>query len=99
MNSVLKSFHSKYLGHTSAPKPFSHVCMHNQPRSLMLLRQFHSFGRHCLLLLALLAFDAANAQQPDLVVFISDDLGCLDTAPYGATDVRTPNMQRLAGEG
>ena len=42
---------------------------------------------------------AAAAQKPNLVVFICDDLGCLDTQPYGATDVRTPNMQRLASEG
>ncbi len=42
---------------------------------------------------------SAAAEKPNLVVFICDDLGCLDTLPYGATDVRTPNMQRLASEG
>src|SRR6478609_9134789 len=39
------------------------------------------------------------ADKPNLVVFICDDLGGLDLTPYGATDVRTPNMQRLASEG
>jgi len=42
---------------------------------------------------------AADARRPDLVVFLSDDHGLLDSTPYGATDVRTPNMQRLAAEG
>src|SRR5262245_29698580 len=39
------------------------------------------------------------AEKPNLVVFICDDLGSLDSQPYGATDIRTPNMQRLANEG
>jgi N-sulfoglucosamine sulfohydrolase len=42
---------------------------------------------------------AAAADKPNLVVFIADDLGVLDCQPYGAQDVRTPNMQRLASEG
>ena len=37
--------------------------------------------------------------RPNIVVFLCDDLGLLDSTPYGATDVRTPNMQRLANEG
>ncbi|MBM3882727.1 MAG: sulfatase [Verrucomicrobia bacterium] len=46
---------------------------------------------------------AAAAQgppaKPHIVVFLCDDLGLLDTTPYGATDVRTPNLERLAREG
>ena len=42
---------------------------------------------------------AQAASRPDMVVFLSDDHGLLDSTPYGATDVRTPNMQRLAAEG
>jgi len=53
----------------------------------------------CVLLGFANASVAAAAEKPNLVVFICDDLGCLDTQPYGATDVRTPNMQRLASEG
>ncbi|HEY2412372.1 MAG TPA: sulfatase [Pirellulaceae bacterium] len=45
------------------------------------------------------SWGAGAADKPNLVVFICDDLGCLDTTPYGATDVKTPNMQRLANEG
>src|SRR5262245_57809412 len=51
------------------------------------------------LLIGLLTFGAAAADKPNLVIFICDDLGCLDNEPYGATDIRTPNMQRLANEG
>lgn len=42
---------------------------------------------------------ASAASRPDLVVFLSDDHGQLDSTPYGATDVRTPQMQRLAADG
>src|SRR5262245_45781777 len=41
----------------------------------------------------------AFAAKPNLVVFISDDLGGLDTTPYGSKEVRTPNIERLAGRG
>lgn len=37
--------------------------------------------------------------RPNFVIFLSDDHGQRDSAPYGATDVRTPTMQRLAREG
>src|ERR1700730_8533522 len=39
------------------------------------------------------------AEQPHLVVFLSDYHGQLDSTPYGATDVHTPNMQKLADSG
>src|SRR5687767_5739591 len=39
------------------------------------------------------------AEKPNLVIVIADDLRVLDCQPYGAKDVRTPNMQRLASEG
>ena len=41
----------------------------------------------------------ATAAPLNVVVFLSDDHGQLDSTPYGATDVRTPNMQRLAESG
>lgn len=37
--------------------------------------------------------------RPNIVVFISDDHGVLDSEPYGAADLRTPNMAKLADEG
>ena len=42
---------------------------------------------------------ATPAQRPNFVVFLSDDHGYLDSTPYGATDVRTPSMARLANAG
>jgi N-sulfoglucosamine sulfohydrolase len=40
----------------------------------------------------------AQAKQ-HIVIFISDDHGQLDSEPYGAADVQTPNMKRLAKAG
>lgn len=37
--------------------------------------------------------------KPNFVIFISDDHGQLDSQVYGATDIKTPNMSRLAAEG
>jgi arylsulfatase A-like enzyme len=45
------------------------------------------------------AVPASAATRPDLVVFLTDDQGQLDSTPYGATSLRTPNMQRLANAG
>ncbi|MCA9237764.1 MAG: sulfatase [Planctomycetales bacterium] len=41
----------------------------------------------------------AAAKQPHLVAFLSDDHSLLDCTVYGATHVRTPNMQQLANDG
>lgn len=52
------------------------------------------------LVFVLTPFHTATAQtKPHIVIFISDDHGQLDSEPYGAKDVRTPNMQRLAKAG
>jgi N-sulfoglucosamine sulfohydrolase len=52
---------------------------------------------------AIMAVPAAAAQQqpapPNIVVFISDDLGRLDTSIHGSPDVRTPTMDQLAATG
>lgn len=50
-------------------------------------------------LLSLPLLGAEKSTPPNIVVFISDDHGMLDSEPYGATDIRTPNMARLAAEG
>jgi uncharacterized sulfatase len=47
----------------------------------------------------LFATTVAAHAKPHIVIFISDDHGQLDSEPYGAKDVRTPNMQRLAKAG
>ncbi len=40
-----------------------------------------------------------NEQPPNVVLIISDYMGYHDTEPYGAEDVRTPSLARLASEG
>lgn len=52
-----------------------------------------------LMLAASIGLASAAMSRPTLVIFLSDDHGQLDSTPYGATDVRTPNMQRLADAG
>jgi N-sulfoglucosamine sulfohydrolase len=42
---------------------------------------------------------SAFSAQPNIVVFISDDHSQLDSQAYGSTEVRTPNMVKLAAEG
>ena len=45
----------------------------------------------------------AGAQSPrvlpNIVVILADDIGYGDTGPYGATKVRTPNLDKLAEKG
>lgn len=41
----------------------------------------------------------AEAEPPNIVFILADDLGYGDLACYGATKVRTPNIDRLAVEG
>ncbi|MEM7143535.1 MAG: sulfatase [Verrucomicrobiota bacterium] len=55
---------------------------------------------HRLALLFLLATASlVAAAAPNLVVFLSDDLGRLDTSLHGSPDARTPTMDRLAADG
>jgi len=47
-----------------------------------------------------LASPIGQAQtHPNLVIILTDDLGYGDTSAYGATQIRTPNIDRLAKEG
>lgn len=52
-----------------------------------------------ILLPLLLALSAHAARRPNIVIFFMDDLGWGDLAIDGATDVKTPNLDRLAREG
>ena len=47
----------------------------------------------------LAAATTPSAPLPNIVVFISDDHGMLDSQAYGSTEVRTPHMARLAADG
>ena len=42
---------------------------------------------------------SAREARPNVVLIITDDLGWADLGVYGATDIRTPNLDRLASEG
>jgi len=50
-----------------------------------------------LVLLVLTAF--ARAESPNIVLIFADDLGYADLACFGAKDIRTPHLDRLAQEG
>lgn len=52
------------------------------------------------MVLLLCGLSARAAQtKPNIVVFLADDHGQKDATVYGATDVRTPFMEKLASEG
>jgi N-sulfoglucosamine sulfohydrolase len=42
---------------------------------------------------------AETLRRPDIVIFLTDDHSQLDSTPFGSRELRTPNMQRLAGAG
>jgi arylsulfatase A-like enzyme len=44
-------------------------------------------------------FSLASAKRPNIVVVLADDLGYGDLACYGGSGARTPNLDRLAGQG
>ncbi len=50
------------------------------------------------LLWSLLVIRSAVAGSPNIVLILADDLGFTDTAPYGS-EIRTPNISKLADEG
>jgi arylsulfatase A-like enzyme len=43
--------------------------------------------------------DAPNSTKPNILLIVVDDLGYADLGSYGAKDIRTPNIDRLAAEG
>ena len=45
------------------------------------------------------AAGGTSLKRPHIVLFMSDDHSWHDCGPYGARDVRTPNLNRLAREG
>ncbi|NUQ64205.1 MAG: sulfatase-like hydrolase/transferase [Pirellulales bacterium] len=50
-------------------------------------------------LLLAIASPAVAAQRPNVVLIVSDDQGYRDLGCYGSTEVKTPNLDRLAAEG
>ena len=55
-----------------------------------------------LVLVTLAAVPSAHAQNPaspNVIVFMTDDMGYADIGSYGASDIRTPNIDSLARDG
>jgi len=48
---------------------------------------------------ALTALSAAQRPRPNIVFILADDLGYSDLGCYGATDIKTPHIDRLARQG
>ncbi|MBM3768263.1 MAG: twin-arginine translocation pathway signal protein, partial [Acidobacteria bacterium] len=46
-----------------------------------------------------MALAAQTAPRPNVVLFMSDDMGWADLGCYGSPDIRTPHIDRLAREG
>jgi len=60
------------------------------------------YGVASILLVALTAFPAVAQRTegpPNIVLIVADYMGYSDIGPYGATDIRTPSLDRLAAEG
>lgn len=51
------------------------------------------------LVMATVAACSASAQQPNLIVILTDDLGYADVGFNGCEDIHTPNIDRIAHEG
>jgi len=51
------------------------------------------------ILLPVLQLTAAGTSHPNIIVILADDLGYGDISCYGATRVKTPNIDRVAREG
>ncbi len=53
----------------------------------------------CLPAQAVQALEAAAAARPNLVIILADDLGYGDLGCFGAKDIRTPHLDKMAAEG
>ncbi len=53
----------------------------------------------CLISLPLTAAEPTPTTKPNIVLIFIDDMGYADIGPFGNTNVRTPHLDKMAGEG
>ena len=58
-----------------------------------------TFTLFAVLALVLVGCQSTPPRQPNVLIILTDDQGTLDVNCYGASDLYTPNMDRLAREG
>lgn len=51
------------------------------------------------LLFLLLLATLRAAEKPDIIFLLADDLGCADVGSNGATETKTPHLDKLAAAG
>jgi arylsulfatase A-like enzyme len=68
-------------------------------KNLVSVRRTSFAALRMTVLLMLVTSRAVATERPNIVLIYADDLGYGDTGCYGATEVRTPNIDRLALEG